>query len=121
MAEPDPETAFAALEIEAQFALDRPWEPAPAVAARPLLTLGSFPAFGAHRSWAVFDTPGPATISGTRVPSSHSVFFPVIPFSPRCHPWSPHTTTIVFSASPASSRAVRIRPTCESTKLVQAR
>jgi hypothetical protein len=60
--EPDPEVAFAALEIDAQFALDRPWLSAPPVAARPIVTLGVFPAFGAHRAWAVFDTPGPSVL-----------------------------------------------------------
>ncbi|MEK7469588.1 MAG: hypothetical protein AAB074_19620 [Planctomycetota bacterium] len=62
MTEPDPEVAFAAIEIDAQFALDRPWLSAPPVAARPLVTIGIFPAFGAHRAWSVFDTPGPSVL-----------------------------------------------------------
>ena len=40
--------------------------------------------------------PGPEKIKGTRVPSSQSVFFPVISFSPMCQPWSDHKTTMVF-------------------------
>ncbi len=55
MADIDPEAAFAALENAAHEALLRPWTPAPPVAARPLLTIASFPAFGAHRSWCLFD------------------------------------------------------------------
>ena len=42
-------------------------------------------------------TPGPAKISGTRVDRSQSVFLPVIPFSPRCQPWSDQSTTMVSS------------------------
>lgn len=55
MSDTDPELAFAALEKDAHDALLRPWESAPPVAARPLLTIASFPAFGAHRSWCLFD------------------------------------------------------------------
>ena len=66
-------------------------------------------------------TPGPAKISGTRVERSQRVFLPVIPFSPRCQPWSDQRTTTVSEARPVASRASRTRPTWLSMKLVLAR
>lgn len=55
MADTDPDLAFAALESEAHASLARPWATPPPLAARPLLTVEFFPAFGAHRAWCVFD------------------------------------------------------------------
>ena len=67
------------------------------------------------------ETPGPAKMSGTRVERSQSEFLPVIPFSPRCQPWSDQRTTTVSSARPVASRASSTRPTWLSMKLVLAR
>lgn len=53
----DPEELFAALELQASLVLSKPWSAEPLVAARPLLSLSTEPAFGAYRSWTVFDGP----------------------------------------------------------------
>ena len=59
--------------------------------------------------------------SGTRVDRSHSVFLPVISFSPRCQPWSLQRTTIVSSARPVAASACSTRPTWASMNAVDAR
>ena len=65
--------------------------------------------------------PGPAKMSGTRVERSQSVFLPVMPFSPRCQPWSLQSTTIVFFSSPLSCERVEHAADLASTKLTLAR
>jgi hypothetical protein len=68
-----------------------------------------------------FVTPGATNISGHCVASSQSVNFRQCSFSPRCQPWSPHRTMIVFLALGPLSSASSTRPTQASAKAIDAR